>query len=626
MCGIFGIYAINNFVSLEPIIGECFDSIANRGPDGRGFWSNATTQLGHTRLSILDLSVEANCPFIDSETGSVLVFNGEIYNFRELRAELISREISFKTSGDTEVVLRGCLEWGVELFLSKARGMFAFALWDSCFERLIIARDIFGEKPLYYINNTEHFAFSSSINTLKLIGNAEIELPALNQYLADSYISGSQTIYTEIKSFPPASYCIINANGVMNIKRYWQLGEFSKGATCQEDVLEDLLRKSVQRCLVSDVPVGIALSGGLDSSLIAAFAKENVKDLQSYSVAFDDTSIDESDHAESVARHLGLIHTKIKFCISDVFNNLPFIIHECGQPFADDSVIATYVLAEKSRNNVKVLLTGDGGDELFCGYWSAKSAMIADSYRSAIRTNSMAHVAVQALMNSLASRALPSIYTRWLALEKIAHDDSQQYLNSSSWQSMLGNIVSSNERQKPCVTKDVEDSSSILQLASIRDIEKQLAYAFLPKTDSATMAASLEARAPFLDRDLAEYAWRMPLSAKLSLFENKISLRKIARKYLPREICNRKKHGFTLPVSTWFRSDLGLCLKNMLADSNMGQISKVDIGFVENALNEHMQGVRDHSQRLWQILCLEIWCRTNVSLSMDKQSSLYKFL
>lgn len=613
MCGIAGIlYSEKKKPSAEKmkLMGQ---KMKFRGPDDGGIYTADHIGLVHRRLAIRDLTSAGKCPMSTNEGQITVIFNGEIYNWRELRKTLKNKGYKFSSESDTEVLLQGYNEWG-ESIVEHLQGMFTFAIWDKNSDTLFIGRDRAGEKPLYYYITNEVFAFASNpqaLLTLELDFN--IDPVGLTCFLSHSFIPASHTAWSEIKILPPAHTLKIKPSTKPEFKQYWDFPELppvkKKWVHCIKEI-EQSLDDSVLRCLDADVPVGCFLSGGVDSSLITALAAKHRPDIKAFSLGFKDENFSELKYSKQVADHLNIQHNVVKIDENDVINCLPHLVSQFGQPFGDASAVPTYLLAEFARSEVKVALSGDGADELFGGYWRMQAGVYASRYAKFIPYG------IRKKIIPWLSAKLGGVGNRLNALNNLSlAPPGGGYNNSQSWFEQLeeiagpelseavdANIVSLRVRE--VFRKD----SSIVQRLSYDDFTVQLPDAYLTKVDVASMAASLEVRAPFLYQDLMEKAWVLPDRTKLRFGKRKVLLKELATRYIPAEVIYRPKMGFSMPIGKWFKGRLGDYTASLYQNSKAEEYGLISKNMLQKTLSKHLQSGSE-TNRLWLLLWLELWTR-----------------
>jgi len=599
------------------------DALFHRGPDAEGAWQDGPVTLGHRRLSIIDLNTGGQ-PMCDA-TGRVHVcFNGEIYNFKEIREDLLHRGYVFRTQSDTEVIPNAWLAYGLD-FLDHFEGMFAFALWDAHDRTLICARDRFGKKPLYYTVQQGRVYFASEITALKQASGLTftVSRAGLARYLAYEYVPAPHSIYKEVHKLPPAHFLHIR-NGDVQSGSYWRmpLPEPAKRpeAALAEELLH-LLEQAVRRRLISDVPLGVFLSGGIDSSIVTGLMASMQSQVNSFSIAFTEAGYDESSYARLVAARYGTRHEERVLSAEDCAGLLPTIAVRLDEPMADPSVVPTYLLSGFTREKVTVALGGDGADELFAGYEHYPGFKLAGWYREL-------PLAVRNALEPL-TRFLPQsdsyINPRLAARTFLSGTRVPPWLTVQSWLTALGPDLQQTIWQQP----DANLLNNAELFASTRDIYEScpdsdplarlfLLYAreFLPddilfKVDRCSMMHSLEVRAPFLDRNLAGFVARLPVSCKLRFFTRKYLLKKACARLLPPEILKRNKRGFIIPVAGWLRGALRPLVQELLGPDFLKEQGLFNPAGVGRLVEEHLSGRFDHRKALWTLLTLQLWWRHN---------------
>lgn len=616
MCGLGGILVSAGREVDAAGLKRMGSMMAARGPDDQGMFIGPGVGLIHRRLSILDLSELGNCP-MPNEDGSIQVLlNGEIYNWRELRAELVGCGHKFRSMTDSEVLTHGYEEWGEALF-ARLRGMFALAIWDQRRSRLLLARDRIGEKPLFLFHETDRFLFASSINALIAYDENPLRVnpDAVVCCLAHSFIPASHTVWQGIGVFPPAHYGVIEACGVLSLHRFWNFPDErprTVSVSVAERDLERVLDDSVLRCLDADVPVGVFLSGGVDSSLVAALAARHHPGLHSFSVGFEESAWSELEFARKVAIYLGLEHHETIVHPKDVLKILPGLVWHFGQPFGDSAAVPTYIVSRLARQHVKVCLSGDGGDESFAGYWRVQSGAYAARYGALVPdpVRRLVVPALAGLLGSLGTR-LAAMNTLSLSAAGAGHTNSQ------SWHERINELAG--PALRPGLDHDRvgcrvghaadRDGVTVLQRLLFDDFSVQLPDDYLTKVDVASMAVSLEVRAPFLDVSVLETAWCLPDRMKLHWGERKWLLKRIAARLVPPGVIYRPKMGFAMPLQLWFRGDIGMVLEHLLTASVAEREGWIDSKRAMRELDDHRKGKCDSHTRLWLILCLELWFR-----------------
>ena len=595
------------------------DSMVHRGPDDSDVWWSPDRQvgLGHRRLAIIDLSPGGHQPMLDCRGELVITFNGEIYNYQELRRELQGRGHHFRTASDTEVILEAYREWGTAC-VSRFNGMFAFSLYDVALKQLFLARDRAGEKPLYYRHSSDGFIFASELKAIMSDPRMQrkINLYSLDQYLTYGYISGSRCIIEGVDKLPQA-HAMVYKLETNELHRwcYWKLPEPSEQNNLFSDVLldelETLLRDSVRLRLIADVPVGIMLSGGLDSSLVAAIAAQvSSHPVNTFTASFPgNKDFDESPHARLVAQHFGTKHSELAIEPASV-DLLSELVRQFDEPIGDQSIIPTYLISRLIKGSAKVALVGDGGDELFGGYPHYSLILRLNRLRSCFSPM------VRKLISDLASRFLP-VGTRGrnhlIGFHKelsysIAHINlffdffTRKHLLSPLAKRMTISHISQEVARSYAFPSDL----SAVQQMTMMDFKTTMVDDYLVKVDRASMMASLEVRAPFLDHRLVEFAFaRVPDDLRVTASERKILLRLLAKRLLPATLDLRRKQGFVMPLATWFNGKWGDFMCDVLegADQDLfdkGEIRKLIVLQKKGYANTH---------RLFALTMFELWRR-----------------
>jgi asparagine synthase (glutamine-hydrolysing) len=621
MCGIAGIVGTDQGQGVNPAeIHRMCDVIAHRGPDDKGVFVKGHVALGMRRLSIIDLST-GHQP-IHSEDGTVwIVFNGEIYNFGDLRLGLESRGHRFYTNTDTEVIVHLYEELGEEC-VQKLRGMFAFAIWDEKAQRLFLARDRFGKKPLHYALNSGRLLFGSEIKSLLAVAPKlrDVDSYGLLSYFSFGYIPDPYTAFSQIRKLPPG--CTLEfLHGEIRIRSYWDLPRFGTQEPRTEeecvDELESRLGEAVRLRLISEVPLGALLSGGVDSSTIVALMSQlSSAPVKTFTIGFEKKELDESDHARLVAQRFHTEHHE-EVLEPNFFETLEMLTHHLEEPFADPSMVPTYYVSRLARKYVTVALSGDGGDELFGGY---------DRYQINLRRRRQFHFVPEWAGRIYRERLFPRLpsgtYGRRF-LYTISLPEGDRYLDEISF-------LSADGRERPLFSRDfrafadqsppafelfrnhlkrapAEDSLSQLQYL---DIKTYMTADILAKVDRMSMATSLEVRAPILDHVFAEWVTQLSPNWKQREGQQKYILKKLAERLgVPREVIYRPKRGFGIPLVHWFRKELKSNLLGLLLEPKSLQRGYFDPRAVKELVDEHLRGRRDRSSDLWILIVFELWHR-----------------
>ena len=618
MCGIAGHVSFHNSPSSDAL--ECVvQNQFHRGPDHRASWQDEHAALGHTRLAIIDLSPTGHQPMIDAETGNVIVYNGEVYNFQALRADLEARGHKFASTSDTEVILALYRRYGEEC-VTQLRGMFAFAIWNPRKRELLLSRDRAGKKPLVYAETTQGFLFASEIGALAAhpLVSKDIDPQALELYLTLQYIPAPWTIYQAIRKLPPAHFGVLTAKG-LRLERYWNLDYTRKRQISEEEAEEAVLEElteAVRLRLISDVPLGALLSGGVDSSLVVAImSRLSSRPVKTFSVGFEDEGFNELPHARAVAQHLGTEHHE-EVLTPNVAEMLPSIVRQYGEPYADKSALPSFVVAEMTRQHVTVALSGDGGDELAAGYdryRTSRLMAILGALTPGGNGPADARKAESLLSND---RLLNPLRRRWAyqyvhpELQSLAYRD---FFHGPHRQALLkpevraaSNGTAESWKQRWLDEASCHASNAVERMMWIDNLT-YLPGDLLVKIDIAAMAYALEVRSPLLDHKLVELCATLPAGIKARNGETKRILKRLAARFVPSSVIYRPKHGFSVPVSAWLRGPMQGFLKNVLADTRpqLGVLLQTDQ--IDRLVEQHTDGVQDHGGRLWALLNLALW-------------------
>jgi asparagine synthase (glutamine-hydrolysing) len=595
------------------------DSLVHRGPDDRGteILREHGAALGMRRLSILDLE-NGRQPMWDESRRHCVVFNGEIYNFAELRKQLIARGHTFTTDhSDTEVLVHGFDEWGTGLF-PRLNGMYALAVWSTETRRLIIARDRTGKKPLYIARIPGGYALASELKALLCHPDVsrEIDLAALEQYLAFDYVLAPRTILRGVTKLPAAHFAVLTTSG-FEASRYWspRFEASAKTETALLDELDGLLEESVRRRMVADVPIGLFLSGGLDSTTVGYYMRRTGADVKSFSIGFDDPRFDESQYARRSAAALGTDHHLEVFSQEGVRELIPRIADILDEPMGDQSILPTYLLSTFTRNSVKVAVGGDGSDELLMGYKAYRPLKVAwalDAAPHSVRSG-LAGLA-RHLPTHIGSHALRGVqFARRLdrdpAYRLLSHLGS--FNGGARWvlaPQVRAELPSSVFDEPSRVLLDGSNGLGSAERTVLAYLRGYLQEDILVKVDRASMAASLEVRAPFLDPHVVDFLLKVPPELKLrGLGPGKDLLRRLMRGRIPDEIIDRPKLGFGVPLNAWLRDSLAPLVREQLGERRLAESGYFDPNSVRMLVDEHMAGRRDHGHKLWLLLQFELW-------------------
>jgi asparagine synthase (glutamine-hydrolysing) len=628
MCGICGIVGQAD----EPLIKNMLAAIAHRGPDNEGIYIADSTNgervgLGHRRLAIIDLSPAGHEPMTDQRQELWLTYNGEIYNFKEIRKDLEKRGHKFKSDSDAEVVIYAYREWGLNS-LSLLNGMFAFALWDARDNSLLLARDRLGIKPLYYTDTPAGFAFASEIKALLTIPNVkrEVDLESLDQFLSFLWTPDPKTIFQGIKKLPPGHF-LIYKNGHAEVRQYWDL-EFNEDDTISEPDWIERVREQIERStrlqMIADVPLGAFLSGGVDSSsLVALMCGMSEQKVTTYTFGFksEDLKYDILEDDVKYAREVGAKFATDyheAFFEPQVMELLPKLVYHLDEPVADPAVITSYLICKAAREKLTVLLSGMGGDEVFAGYPRHIAVRLAEAYNlipSFISRPIVAAMpasvpgkfnAVFRNTKKLARSAALPLRERYLGFGTYFTETDKRELYANDLARAAADFDAHQMHQK--YFDKVADEDFINQMLYV-DLKTFLPCLNLTYTDKTSMANSLEVRVPLLDHELVELAARIPARLKIKGLTRKYILKKAAESWLPRNIIYRKKAGFSAPLRAWLRRDLRGMVEDLLSETNINKRGYFDYPEVRRLIDDNLSGREDNSLKVFQLLMLELWHR-----------------
>ena len=616
MCGIAGFLAFGDSRPGEDVLRVMGDAMACRGPDSSGVHLSRDGRAGlsHRRLSILDLSETGSQPMVSADESMILCYNGEVYNYREIRKNLEATGHRFRGGSDTEVILAACREWGVRGAVSRFIGMFAFALWDDRSRAMHLVRDRLGIKPLFLARVPGLVLFGSELKAIMGCPSfsREVDRAALQYYLEFQYVPAPHSIFRRTRKVLPGRIVTIAADGTETEEVYWDLFDHWRKVEDpprrEEEYLEELsalLASSVRYRMISDVPLGAFLSGGIDSSMTVALMQQaGSGPVRTFSIGFREAGYDESGHAREVACHLGTDHHE-KICTpSEALTLVRKLPDAFDEPFADSSAIPTMLVSEFTRRHVTVSLSGDGGDELFCGYpryhWVRQGSAIQKIPRAFRRP-----------FASLLAR-IP-VHKVQRGAESILHDDpAEMYFHTVGIfeRRRIGEIVPevADDSGLPYFrTFGDRRAGDIVERAMATDIRTYLVDDILTKVDRASMAYSLEARVPLLDHRIVEFAARLPQSLKVRGRETKHLLRKLLYRHVPKNLLDRPKMGFGIPVNRWLRNELRPLLDEYLAGDRVRREGFFRPEGVTRIVREHLSGRRDHQYRIWALLVFALW-------------------
>jgi asparagine synthase (glutamine-hydrolysing) len=636
MCGISG-YIQSPNLGVDVSYLEAGNLLTHRGPDSFNYWKSEDSKFGlqHYRLSIIDLSDLGAQPMVSSDNRFILVFNGEIYNHLDIRLELkkVNKIISWKGHSDTETLIESISNWGLENTLQKIVGMFSFALYDTFDKSLYLVRDRTGEKPLYFSKYMNSLIFASEIQVFKGLNNkSNINVSALESLMNKGYITGKQSIFKNIEKVAPGTYVKFKINSNQNIESeeviYWSWYKLKKANQNQsmDDCikgLQSVLEKSVEQQMISDVSIGALLSGGIDSSLIVSLmSQKSTKKINTFTIGFDGAVSDEAPFAKSIANFLGTNHTEYYISEDQILKTIPKICEAYTEPFADSSQLPTLLVMQLAKNDVTVALSGDGGDELFGGYERYSQIQNFSIFNNSLPT--LSRKVLSSLIRTLSIDTYNSIGKKVLKNEKFLGDKLYRVSNLIK----LNNLFELNEKftalwdtselmidyiptnyAKSIIFPELT-SSTILnnqERLMLYDSIQYLPDDLLVKVDRASMFFSLETRSPFLDHRVIEYSWGIPHRFKIENGKNKIILKELLSNYLPRELFERPKQGFGLPINNWLKLQLRPWAEDLLSETEISKSGFFNSSVVKNVWNQYLKGERNHQQRIWTYLMFQSW-------------------
>jgi asparagine synthase (glutamine-hydrolysing) len=611
MCGIAGLISANERPVDRDRLLCMVDKIAHRGPDGEGILVDGSVGLGHRRLAIVDLSDTGKQPMVSSDGRLVIVFNGEIYNFRELRKELTASGVAFRSSSDTEVML-ALFEREGESMLKKLRGMFAFAIWDKEKNELFFARDRIGKKPFFWTNDDRGFAFASEVGALVASGKPEVDWDAVRLFLGLQYIPSPRTGFKNVHALPP-SHCGFVRDGNVEVKRYVSFAAEPKIKTSFEDAAKRvrvLLDESVRLRMIADVPVGTFLSGGIDSSAVACLmAKRSALPIKTFTMGFPSLGYDERAEARSLAATLGAEHHEFEASPAEALRVIDDVLDAYQAPFADASAIPTYLLARETRRHVKAVMTGDGGDELFGGYRRYRY------FQKAMRWKDIGFGVPAGFITRMLHSALNdprfARFDEMVSASTVGEAYGELFTGSYFGSRDIKNLLQADFLSK---TTSADAASFVAQNIRTKGVEAAMEFdlhSYLPddlnvKMDRATMAHGLEGRSPLLDQELVSYVTRLPVEYRLSPRGQKALLAEAVRDIVPSEVFSRPKRGFQVPLAEWLRGPLRSTFVERCLSSDVRLLEICRKEEITRYLHENDRGT-DHGNRLWMLLALSTW-------------------
>lgn len=644
MCGFSGLFDLNaslNHPELNNLIERMNNTIAHRGPDAGLVWSDAEVgvALGHRRLSIIDLSEAGNQPMTSASGRFVMVYNGEVYNAEDLRPELSAKGIDFRGHSDTEVMLEGFAEWGVEATVKRLIGMFTLCLWDRKERKLWLVRDRLGIKPLYWtITDKNQLLFGSELKVLRAHPDCskEINRNALSGYLRHNYIAAPNSIYDNVHKMDAGTILSISADDFEpKISKFWSMDDvvsqsqthpFTGSDSEALASLDELLSDAVKRRMVADVPLGAFLSGGIDSSLVVALMQsQSERPVKSFSIGFNEEGYNEAKHAKAVANHLKTEHTELYVTPEEAREVIPKLPFYYDEPFSDSSQIPTYLVSAMTREHVTVALSGDGGDELFAGYnryFQAENigkklgkvpGFVKDLMSAGIKSMSP-NTWDQLFKVVPASKRPPQAGDKLYKLADVLNTDEDGFYRQliSHWGSPDDIVIGGSEPRG--VIWDDSLKSRIPNFTSRMQYLDTCTYLpddILTKVDRASMAVALEARVPILDHRVVEFAWSLPHQMKIRDGQGKWLLRQLLYKHVPQSLIDRPKMGFGVPIGEWLRGPLKEWANDLLSDSRIKSQGLLHSAPIQEKWREHLSGSRNWQYYLWDILMLQAWLDEN---------------
>jgi len=641
MCGVAGFLDFARTMTADAqsvVCGRMADALAHRGPDDRGVWTDpaAGVALGHRRLSIIDVSPLGHQPMASESGRYVAVYNGEIYNFAELRSQLSGH--SFRGHSDTEVMLAAFEEWGVEASLARFNGMFAIALWDTRERAMWLARDRFGEKPLYYGLVGRSLVFGSELKAIRPFPgfSGEIERGALTQFLRFGCVPTQSCIVRGMKKLPPASFLRVAAEGDLDRapSAYWSVEEVASEGRARPfrgtddeaaSELDGILQRAVHLRMVADVPLGAFLSGGVDSSTVVAMMQAGSSQrVKTFTIGSPDAALDEADVAKRVAQHLGTDHTELYVTAREAQAVIPRLPTLYDEPFADSSQIPTFLVSQLARRHVTVALSGDGGDELFGGYnwyfgaearWrrlAGLSSRLRSTARGVAPLGRLSQVdrafsrAVRTMPRGLRARLPGDLLPRVVAT-LAARDTSEVFLGFHSAWTAPGAVTGVIEPAHEVFQRRPPELDDFLARMMCTDALAYLPDDILVKVDRAAMGVSLETRVPLLDPDVARFAWSLPNRLKIGGGKGKLLLRKVLGRHVPEALWTGPKKGFVIPVGAWLRGPLRDWAETLLSEKRLRGEGFLDPADVRRKWAEHLSGLRHSELAVWNVLMFQAW-------------------
>ncbi len=615
MCGIAGIVLTDKNKPIDKTeLENMTNSIYLRGPDDEGYYVKENVGFGFRRLSIIDLHT-GHQPLANEDDSIWIIFNGEIYNYQELRAKLVAKGHLFKTNTDTEVIVHLYEEYGKDC-VKHLRGMFGFAIWDDNEKKLFCARDRFGIKPFHYYQDRGRLLFGSELKVITSANNiaTDIDLLAMDTYLSYGYIAGERSIYSSIKKLKPGHLLEFSPeNGEMSIEHYWKINfqpdtSKSEDEWCEE--INEVLKESVKMRMISDVPLGAFLSGGIDSSsVVALMAQQSNQPIKTFSIGFKEQQFNELQYAREVANKYGTDHHE-HIIEPESVDLLPKLVHAYDEPFADSSAIPTYYVCKFAREHVTVALSGDGGDELFAGYRSYPK--LSNIYNYNRVPHGINKLFWGSLYKSLPASVKGKGITYFLSQPRevvaayfsiITQPERKILYNDGIWDKIRSSPA---EQMKVDLIKSFSSKEFISRMQQL-DMTTYMPDDILTKVDRVSMYNSLEVRVPILDHKFAELSFRIPSNLKLNGQSKKYLLKKAMTPHLPESVVSHKKQGFAVPLKMWFKDDLKEYIYDRFSSSNNQITEYLNIDYINKIIDDHNHGMRDMNYKIWTLLFMDAW-------------------
>jgi len=639
MCGIAGFLDHSRELSghnMQSITKSMVETLKHRGPDHQGIWidEECGLALGHQRLSIIDLSEAGNQPMISRDSRYVISYNGEIYNASEMGNELKKTGIKFKGHADTEVLIEAFSHWGIRDTLKKLIGMFAFALWDRKKKELTLCRDRIGIKPLYWAEFGDSILFASEIKALKKHPgwDGQINHESVSNFFLYNYIPGPKTIFKKIRKLQPGTILTVSPHKIPSIEKYWSLEEVVRSSKREnlaitkkeaEEELEKLLNDSVSKRLVSDVPLGVLLSGGVDSSLVASLAQKNSeRTIKTFTVGFSEDTHNEAPYSKKIAEHLQTDHNELYVNPKDVIAITPLLSSVYDEPFADSSQIPTLLISQFAKKEVTVSLSGDGGDEVFLGYnrhyWANFIWKIFGKIHKTPRKVIskiillIPPIAWESFFRLFPKRVRPSqigdkLHKVGKTIDSNNADEIYEKLISVCDVKDLPIKTTESITRNPMQDEISDLLPNFIERMSYKDTMTYLPDDILTKVDRASMSTSLENRVPLLDHRIMEFVWKLPLSIRMEHGKRKILLKKILSKSIPRKLINRPKAGFGVPLDSWLRGPLKEWAEGLIDENSLQHDEFLDSQKIQTLWKQHQSKRYNHQNQLWAVLMFRSW-------------------